>query len=355
MRKKIWKIVLPVAVVFALTACAGPRQEDTSDKTEDAAGALTAKQQALRGAAGREEAEEPQTDAAQPSEDVPQSAGESEELTEEELMEYLAQFLPVASHKPEYAQPVVDALEALPEEKPESALKQKDVDCDTLQWFNATYAMFLESSGMDYHLIGGNDDRSSSNVDYIRNQLDRSWGITDRASTVDTLYWLIQSGHAEGFAEEIQMMGLYGFLELSKEELRQTVLEMADGENLTEENALSVADYFWQEIAIYETCGENGIDAWDYCRFMQIAGSCYYAGYLTLEESLDVQLEAARAIQMQFGSWEEMNQSYLQGYIFWVDNSTAAYIRERAYERLQEAKDSPFRLLDFDMPLEKFW
>ena len=68
-----------------------------------------------------------------------------------------------------------------------------------------------------------------------------------------------------------------------------------------------------------------------------------------------VQLECARAIQQQFDSWDEMNQSYLQGYIFWVGNPTAAYIRERAYERLQDAKDSPFKLLDFQMSLEQFW
>lgn len=192
-------------------------------------------------------------------------------------------------------------------------------------------------------------------MDYIKNQLDRSWGIIDRSSAIDTLYWLAQSGHAEGFADDIQMMGLYGFLELSEEELRRTILDMVDGESLTEEDAVSLTEYFIQEMEIYEACGENGIDAWDYCRFMQIAGSCYYAGYITLEESLIVQLEGARTIQQQFDSWDEMNQSYLQGYIFWVGNPTAAYIRERAYERLQDVKDSPFKLLDFQMSLEKFW
>lgn len=281
--------------------------------------------------------------------------GAEQEWTEEELLAYLAQFLPTASHKPDYIQPVIDALAGLPEEKPESMLKQKDVDCDTLQWFNGTYAMFLESVGMDYHFVGGNDDRRSSEVDYIQGQLESSWGITDRATSIDTLYWLAESGHASGYAEDIQAMALYGYLEMPEEELRKSLLEMADGESLTEEDAVAVADYFLKEKALYEACGENGLDAWDYCRFMQIAGSCYYAGYLTLEESLAVQLETAKAIQQQFSSWDEMNQSYLQGYIFWVGDSTAAYIRERAYERLQKAKDSPFNTLDFKMTLEKFW
>lgn len=278
-----------------------------------------------------------------------------EDMTEEEWLEYLEQYLPTASRKPDYIQPIIDALDMLPREKPDSTLRQRDVDCDALQWFNGTYAMFLESSGSDYHFVGGYDDQSSSSVDYIRSQLESSWGITDRASAIDTLYWLALSGHAADYAKEIQLMALYGFLDLSEEELRKAVLDRVNGESLTEESAIKVVEYFLRQKAVYEACGENGMDAWDYCRFMQIAGNTYYAGYLTLEESLSVQLECARAIQQQFASWDEMNQSYLQGYIFWVDNSTATYIRERAYERLQNAEDSPFNRLDFKMPLEKFW
>lgn len=365
MKGKFWKTGLILPAFMILTACGGIGEDAVTDGLRDVAGTQTEEQQTLQGGNEQEDSTVPDTESVENSEtepdvtglpeDVQQGEEELEELTEEELMEYLMQFLPTASHKPEYTESIIDALAALPEEKPESSLKQRDVDCDTLQWFNATYAMFLESSGMDYHFIGGYDDKSTSDVDYIKNQLDRSWGITDRSSAINTLYWLALSGHAEGFAEDIRMLGLYGFLELSKEELSQALLDMVDGEGLTEEDAVSLAEYFIQEMEIYEACGENGIDAWDYCRFMQIAGSCYYAGYITLEESLSVQMEGARAIQQQFGSWDEMNQSYLQGYIFWVGNPTAAYIRERAYERLQDAKDSPFKLLDFQMSLEKFW
>lgn len=270
------------------------------------------------------------------------------------LAEY-AQLLPAASRKSRYTQPALDVLAGLPEEKPESALRQRDVDCDTLQWFNATYAMFIEGLNRDYHFMGGTDDSSGRDRDYIVSQLKQSWGISDRESATETLYWLLSSGHAEGFAEDIQVMAYYGWLELPEEEMRREIMSHVDGESMTEENMTALADYFVREQAVYAVCGKNGIDAWDYCRFMQIAANSYYAGYLTLEESLELQLETAKAIQQQFSSWEEMNQSYLQGYIFWVDNSTAAYLRERAYERLQKAEDSPYKTLDFQMTLEKFW
>ena len=279
----------------------------------------------------------------------------SEEMTEEELLTYFAQFLPTASHKEEYSSPIIEALSALPEEKPESALRQKDIDCDTLQWFNATYAMFTASRSMDYHLIDGFNDENDDDRPYLLASLESSWGITDRQSALDTLYWLVSSGHAQGFQADIQAMALYGWLELSEEEMRQSILDLADGETLAEEDVAVLADYFIQEREVYETCGENGIDAWDYCRFMQIAGDSYYAGFLALEEMLTLQLEGSLAIQQQFHSWEEMNQSYLQGYTFWVQDSYGATKRRWAYEGLLKAEDCPWKVLDFNMTLERFW
>ena len=150
-------------------------------------------------------------------------------------------------------------------------------------------------------------------------------------------------------------MALYGLLEMSEEQIRESILEQVDGENLTEENVDLLVDYFAQIKGVYDICGEDGIDAWDYCRFMQIAGDSYYAGFLTLEETLTLQLEAGRAIQQQFDSWETMNQSYLQGYIYWVHDDYAASQRQKAYERLLQKEDCPWKVLDFDMTLGKFW
>lgn len=86
------------------------------------------------------------------------------------------------SHKLRYVQILENVIAQLPEEKPESSLRQADVECDTLQWLNATYAMFVHSTGCDYHLIAGYSDESDEGKDYIKNGLESSWGITDRQS-----------------------------------------------------------------------------------------------------------------------------------------------------------------------------
>lgn len=80
------------------------------------------------------------------------------------------------------------------------------------------------------------------------------------------------------------------------------------------------------------------------------------AGYFTLEESLSIQLITAQAIQSQFGSWTEMNDSYYHGYRYWMyGNGTAISYRKLAYDELVAMENSPYTVLDFNMTLEKFW
>ena len=198
---------------------------------------------------------------------------------------------------------------SFPKEKPESTLKQKDVDCDTLQWFNATYSMFTYHSGADYHLIGGYSDESGVVDSYVSSGLAQSWGITDRATAIESIAWLASNGHVPQYVEEIQFMDSLGLLTCDEYELRTFFAQVADAQGWTQEESANTMNYYINLKNTYDACGENGIDAWDYCRIMQLCGSCYYAGFLTLEESLSIQLATAKAIQSQFDSWDTMNAS----------------------------------------------
>lgn len=259
----------------------------------------------------------------------------------------------IFSHKDKYTTDLYNLLASLPEEKPESSLKQSDVECDTLQWFNATYAMFTYDSDGDYHLVGGYSDESGYVDSYVTNGLEQSWGITDRVSAISSLAWLAIEGHASGYVEMIQTMEQLELLDYSESDLRTQTAALAQLAELSEEESTQLVEYYVLLKNVYDTCGENGIDAWDYCRIMQISGSCYYAGYITLEECLTIQLATATAIQDEFDSWEAMNASYLEGYGFWYPS--AAIYRAWAYQKLQDEEDCPFETLDFNMKLEKFW
>lgn len=279
-------------------------------------------------------------------------------LSEEELArewEEIMNNLAMPTHKEEYVDSITEVLTSLPEDKPESSLKQKDVDCDTLQWFNATYAMFVYGQGDDYHYIGGFNDELNSRKDYLRDQLEKSWGITDRQTAIETLSWLATEGHAAGYAETIQMMDLGGILSCSEEELTEYFSMVAEEEQMSEEDTKYMIEYYLHLREIHDICQDNGIDGWDYCRMMQISGNSYFAGFITLEESLSIQLAVACAIQDQFDSWQEMNDSYYYGYSYWAYGSYMVSLRKDSYDKLAAEEDSPWKILDFNMPLEKFW
>ena len=104
-------------------------------------------------------------------------------------------------------------------------------------------------------------------------------------------------------------MDSLGLLTCDEYELRTFFAQVADAQGWTQEESANTMNYYINLKNTYDACGENGIDAWDYCRIMQLCGSCYYAGFLTLEESLSIQLATAKAIPSQFDSWDTMNAS----------------------------------------------
>lgn len=261
----------------------------------------------------------------------------------------------VFSHKDEYISDLYYVIATLPENKPESTLKQKDVDCDTLQWFNATYAAFTYHAGADYHRVGGFSDESGTIDSFVTDGLEQSWGITDRTSAIDTLAWLAVEGHVTDYVSVMKTMEEVGMYEIKDYELGRFLRDLLASENLTDDEHLELLDFYDAMLYMNEKCGENGIDAWDYCRIMQISGSCYYAGLLTLEECLDIQLATAQVIQDEFDSWETMNNSYLRGYSYWSYGSNSYYHRLWALQDLMNEADCPFTALDFNMELEKFW
>lgn len=157
------------------------------------------------------------------------------------------------------------------------------------------------------------------------------------------------------YSTYIQIMEENGWLDCEHEQMDDELMEDPAVIQLSAEDTAWLLRSFGAVRDAYETCGDNGIDAWDYCRIMQICGDCYFVGYLTLEECLTIQLATARVIQNEFDSWQEMNASYYYGYRFWVDDEFATYYRKAAYNELMEMEDSPYKVLDFDMPLEKFW
>lgn len=358
MKRRVVSILLAFSLLFV--ACG----RNANERVDEAASEVTQSADELaetpveRNETDENTGEEIGEETEQTAEDETASEDTQSSLSEDELareLEELINNLIMPTHKEEYVDSIKEVLASLPEEKPDSSLKQKDVDCDTLQWFNATYAMFVYSLGDDYHYIGGFNDEFNSRKDYLRDQLKKSWGITDRKTAIETLSWLATEGHAADYAETIQMMDLGGILSCSNEELTEYLSTLAKEEQMSEEDTKYMIEYYLHLRKINDICRDNGIDGWDYCRMMQISGNSYFAGFITLEECLSIQLAVACAIQDQFDSWQEINDSYYYGYSYWAYGSYMVSLRKTSYDELAAKDDSPWKILDFNMPLEKFW
>lgn len=88
---------------------------------------------------------------------------------------------------------------------------------------------------------------------------------------------------------------------------------------------------------------------WDLCRATQLLGMMYLVKMIDREE-LDMEFsKTGKVIQQQFSSWDEMAESYLDGYEAWmgrVDSPTAAQNaaarRRNIFKRLKENPDGPY-------------
>lgn len=213
---------------------------------------------------------------------------------------------------------------------------------DTVRWFNAANAVLAEVNGWDYNRFVGIPVNETTRKMGVMS-LEQWWSVTDRASADENLEWVLNEGQRTDFAEYMKYFEEAGLGQA--EDRKSFLLENFD---LTEEEAELRLD--WYEM--YENYGENAIDGWDYCRALNLLTFYYLAGYYTEQEALDKSLEVAQIIQPMFASWDDFMASYLRGYEYWSEESSAE--REGIYEDIKTREDNPY-IIDFKMNLEKTW
>lgn len=217
-------------------------------------------------------------------------------------------------------------------------------EADTIRWINASYAVLTELNGQDYTTFGGMS-ASKTNALLVQASLEQWWGVTDRQSAEETLDWALNEGHRTEFVELGEYLDEIGMSELAEEDW---VPFMQYCFELEEEEAQFMVDMY----AMYKEYGPEAIDAWDYCRALNLLSYYYVAGFYTKEEALDQSLEIAKEFQGMYGSWDELVDSYLRGYEYWAEESSDE--RRAIYEDLQTRKDNPYAV-DYNTTLEKTW
>ena len=228
---------------------------------------------------------------------------------------------------------------------------QEDIDSDTVQWMCSCYAIYTDFNQMDSGYVGGLSPEHDYYADAVKVALDDGWAINGREDVEATVEWLASEGHAKEYRELLTEMEKQGLLEDGAEEAIAAIEE--DDEKLG--GRYSAAYHAYQEF------GKTGMDGWDYCRALQVLGSCYQCGYINLEECLDASLPIAQKLQSEFDSWDEVAQSYLYGYQFWSEEVLDEYSDTQArydifsyLKDLQELGKGPYAV-SYDTDLIDTW
>ncbi len=242
---------------------------------------------------------------------------------------------------------MLDSFKASCEKFEEKAPEVKDATTveltDTVRWINASYAILTELNGWDYNRFAGLPANDTSRQIEIAS-LEEWWDVTDRASAEETLDWILTEGHRTQFAEDMEDLKAMGMGDASDKTafIKENLTVQSDDE----------AAMFVNWYAAYEEFGDNAIAGWDYCRALNLMSFYYLAGYYTEEEALNGSLAIAQQVQPMFDSWDALVDSYMIGYEYWAEESSAE--RRAIYEDLQSRKDNPYTV-DFKTSLEKTW
>ena len=230
----------------------------------------------------------------------------------------------------------------------ESTLTHTEAEkSSTVQWFTDTYSLYTVFNGMQLGEIGGVDPEDPNQTDGIKTMLKDGWSITDRDSAISGSNRLLEQGHRMKYRKMAKQLKKEGLLDLSEDAYMEKI---PDKDNAIRYRAIYEA---------YHRFGDKGIDAWDYAREIKLLAHCYAAGYITLDECLDQSLPAAEQIQSEYGSWNEMFESYMYGYEFWCgkDNTqNQKDIEDYQHDFSIVTRKGMLALMpDYKMTLKKDW
>ena len=227
----------------------------------------------------------------------------------------------------------------------------------TLQWMNTAGSILLATNQDDFRYMGGvffpGKENNQNLVSSIKRSLWDYWEIQGHESAMDTMTRLVRSGMRVWYAEEMQRLEIL-YHDYSEEQL----IEVAQ-----KENPKANEDSFLPKMLLaYRRYGENALLGWDMGRAAYIIQWCYFVGYVSMEEVLEIGVEAGQKAQQCFQNWEEMMESYLLGGQYWQredasDPNSMTAKRWKIYEALWNGKKPykkiPYTTIAFDIPLSK--
>lgn len=175
--------------------------------------------------------------------------------------------------------------------------------------------------------------------DNYRDVLTSSWGINNTEDLMEQLESLsVGGGHRKGYQRWVSKI--------------QDCVSEEDYDKLLESNKSNQAAIKIVKNS-YQSLGDKGILAWDYCRYIALCRWGYLAEYLDEEGVLELIMPIARMMQKTFASWDEIGENYMLGREFWDPEMGEETFNQfmKEFNRLKYQKNSFWLHLPFDLDL----
>ena len=222
-------------------------------------------------------------------------------------------FVYAGTHYVAYNQDAGSLLISYDSQKAESELTFEDVrDNPTVRWIIDAYAIYVPFESGEYGELGGHS-LNDWDQEQVKEYLSDWWGITSRATATRTISQMLKKGTRASYRHAFETYLKKGYLSMDE----NGYVDIISISEIPEDEQCRT----WVCYDAYGHLDTRGVDAWDYVRIMRITGLCYQCGYISLEECLDQCLPIAQRLQKEYGSFEEIFESYIYGYQFWKNDS----------------------------------
>lgn len=225
----------------------------------------------------------------------------------------------------------------------------------TLQWMNIAGSILLAANKGNFRYMAG--DGRPGNESQLKPALQKVlwdyWEIQGHESAMQEMTSLLHTGMRASYRTNMERL----------ESIYSGYSEEALIQAAKQENPNADEDSFLPKMLMaYRRYGENALLGWDMGRAAFVIQWCYLCGYVSMEEVLEIGVEAGKKAQAVFQNWEEMMESYLLGGQYWQredagDPNSMTAKRWKLYETMWKGKRPytkiPYTTIAFDTPLSK--
>lgn len=179
----------------------------------------------------------------------------------------------------------------------------------------------------------------------IKENLEDYYGITDSASAIDTLDWLLKRGHRVYFdAIKDVASGRGAGVNVSGPESGEQERVGEYISNLEEaSDDLAEEDY----IKSKSDLADISVTAWDMGRLVLVTRCCFDVGYISEDDAWRYINSARISCREQYGSWKELARGYVVGRAMWSGSDMALSGIMAIAEGLLEDDGSPWKRVEF--------